>query len=217
MASGLQLVLPHIEDLLARGGRLRLLTGDYLDVTEPDALRRIADLQGDRTLHIFEAARIPFHPKAWMFGFPGGDGALIVGSSNLSRSVLTEGVEWNLRHFGPSDGAPLVAARTAFDALLARPEVRPLTTEWIERYDKRRRPPSPDVSGAPEEPAAAAPTRAKWLEQLREAILDYGVDYLAPIADRFGEIAAFPALMNDHADRDLDLIRKAWLDHVRFC
>lgn len=34
-------------------------------------------------------------------------------------------------------------------------------------------------------------TRAKWLEQLREAIADDGVDYLAPLADRFGEIAVF--------------------------
>ena len=33
-------------------------------------------------------------------------------------------------------------------------------------------------------------TRAKWLEQLREAIEDDGVDYLAPLADRFGQIAA---------------------------
>ena len=50
-------------------------------------------------------------------------------------------------------------------------------------------------------------TRAKWLEQLRTAIEDDGVDYLAPISDRFGEIAVFPALMNLHADRDLDLIQ----------
>lgn len=59
-------------------------------------------------------------------------------------------------------------------------------------------------------------TRAKWLEQLREAILEDGVDYLAPLADRFGEIAAFPALMNLHADRDLDLTRAAWSDHTCF-
>ena len=59
-------------------------------------------------------------------------------------------------------------------------------------------------------------TRAKWLEQLREAITDDGVDYLAPIADRFGEIAAYPALMNLHADRDLDLVEAAWSDHARF-
>jgi hypothetical protein len=59
-------------------------------------------------------------------------------------------------------------------------------------------------------------TRAAWLERLRTAIRDDGVDYLAPISERFGEIAAFPALMNDHADRDLDLIRAAWSDHARF-
>jgi len=59
-------------------------------------------------------------------------------------------------------------------------------------------------------------TRAKWLEQLREAIEDNGVDYLAPIADRFGQIAAYPALMNLHADRDLDMTRAAWADHARF-
>lgn len=59
-------------------------------------------------------------------------------------------------------------------------------------------------------------TRAKWLDQLREAIEDDGVDYLAPIADRFGQIAAYPSLMNLHADRDLDMIAAAWSDHVRF-
>ena len=59
-------------------------------------------------------------------------------------------------------------------------------------------------------------SRAKWLEQLREAIEDDGVDYLAPIADRFGQIAAYPQLMNLHANRDLDLIRAAWADHARF-
>lgn len=59
-------------------------------------------------------------------------------------------------------------------------------------------------------------TRAKWLERLRDAIMDDGVEYLSPIADRFGEIAAFPTLMHAHADRDLDLIRMVWSDHASF-
>lgn len=59
-------------------------------------------------------------------------------------------------------------------------------------------------------------TRAKWLEQLREAIEDDGLDYLAPIADRFGKIAAYPALMSLHADRDLEMIEAAWSDHMHF-
>jgi hypothetical protein len=58
--------------------------------------------------------------------------------------------------------------------------------------------------------------RAKWLEQLREAIMDDGVDYLAPIAQCFGQIAACPSLMNLHADRDLDMIEVAWSDHASF-
>jgi superfamily II DNA or RNA helicase/HKD family nuclease len=157
MASGVRLVLPHLRDLLDRGGRLRLLTGDYLGVTEPAALRLISDLEGERRLHVFRAAQIPFHPKAWMFSFAGEGGALIVGSSNLSRSALTDGIEWNLRHVDPVDPAPLLAARAAFEALLARPEVIELTPAWIDGYEDRRTAPHPAISGAPEEPTEAAP------------------------------------------------------------
>lgn len=53
-------------------------------------------------------------------------------------------------------------------------------------------------------------------ELLRTAILDDGVDYLAPLANRFGENAQVPAVIDDHADRDLDLISAAWADHTRF-
>ncbi len=66
------------------------------------------------------------------------------------------------------------------------------------------------------EAPADEPTRAAWLERLRRAILDDGVDYLAPMSDRFGEIAAFPALQDAHADRDLDLVRAAWSDHASY-
>lgn len=157
MASGVRLVLPHLRDLLDRGGQLRLLTGDYLGVTEPAALRLIADLEGERRLHVFEAAQIPFHPKAWMFTFTADGGALIVGSSNLSRSALTDGIEWNLRHVDPIDPAPLLAARAAFEALLARPEVTELTPTWIDAYEDRRVAPRPMISGVLEEPPETAP------------------------------------------------------------
>ena len=157
MTSGVRLVLPHLRDLLDRGGKLRLLTGDYLGVTEPAALRLIADLEGARQLHVFQATRIPFHPKAWMFTFAGDGGALIVGSSNLSRSALTDGIEWNLRHVDPVDPALLLAARKAFDALLARPEVTELTPAWIDAYEARRVAPQSSITGAPVEVPEAAP------------------------------------------------------------
>ena len=74
--------------MLNRGGRLRLLAGDYLDVTDPDALRRLLDLSGERDLRIFRAEHTAFHLKSWIFRFTDGMGATIVGSSNLSENAL---------------------------------------------------------------------------------------------------------------------------------
>ncbi len=157
MQSGVRLILPHLRDMLARGGRLRLLTGDYLDVTEPDALRLMLDLDGARALYAFQAHAIPFHPKAWMFCFDDDTGALLVGSSNLSKSALTSGVEWNLRLFDRADAAPLIAATAAFEGLLAGPEVTDLTEEWVTAYETRRAPQPSRLAGVPEEPATLAP------------------------------------------------------------
>jgi len=63
---------------------------------------------------------------------------------------------------------------------------------------------------------ADEPTRAKWLARLRQAILDDDVDYLAPLSDKFGKIAVFPALLAEHAVDDLALIRQAWADPAHF-
>src|SRR6516225_3096508 len=45
--SGARLIIEHVKDFLDRGGRARILAGDYLNVTEPVALRRLKDLTGD--------------------------------------------------------------------------------------------------------------------------------------------------------------------------
>src|SRR2546426_473636 len=41
---GLAQIEEHLKDLVERGGQLRVLTGDYREVTEPDALVRLLDL-----------------------------------------------------------------------------------------------------------------------------------------------------------------------------
>ncbi|WP_172599919.1 DUF3427 domain-containing protein [Cereibacter sphaeroides] len=133
MESGVQLVEPWFRDLLGRGGRLRIVVGDYMDVTEPAALHRLADLEGAQ-LRVFETGTGSFHPKAWLFRAADRQGAAIVGSSNLSRTALTSGIEWNLH----SEGAADVVA-PAFEALLAHPQTRPLTIDWIAAYAARRR------------------------------------------------------------------------------
>ena len=36
LKSGIQPIIEHLRDLLDRGGSIRFLTGDYLDITDPD-------------------------------------------------------------------------------------------------------------------------------------------------------------------------------------
>ncbi len=144
MESGVLKLLPHFGDLLARGGRLRLLTGDYMDVTDPDALLHLLDLQGNVQLRVFETASIEggasqaFHPKSYLFQRPDGQGSAFVGSSNLSASALTNGIEWNYRVVSSSDSAGFGEVCNSFERLFRGPRTQPLTAEWVEAYRTRR-------------------------------------------------------------------------------
>lgn len=143
LESGARLLQPHFQELLDRGGRLRILAGDYLDVTDPSALRRLLDLNGDVHRWMFETMNTSFHPKSWIFYFASGGGLAIVGSSNLSEVALRTGVEWNYRVYGSSTSGGWQDVRSGFENLIKRIEIRALTNEWIDRYEARRIPPTP--------------------------------------------------------------------------
>jgi len=55
-------------------------------------------------------------------------------------------------------------------------------------------------------------TRSPWLERLFQAVMDDGVQYLSPVEDRWGEIAVYPELMIEYAERLHVLIRRVWVE-----
>ncbi len=73
-----------------------------------------------------------FHPKAYLFQHVDGSGAAFVGSSNLSRSALTSGIEWNYRLLQSQDRAGWNEVRQAFESLFKCAHSVPLTAEWIQ-------------------------------------------------------------------------------------
>ena len=107
--SGLDLVQQSIFSALRSGGKIRILVGDYLYITSPEALRRLVGWMsladeiledGSLEVRLAEISKLPskpdsFHPKAWRIVDSSG-GLLVVGSSNLSKAALETGVEWNL-------------------------------------------------------------------------------------------------------------------------
>lgn len=147
--SGLRLLEEHLRDLLSRGCRLRILTGDYMDVTDPQALQGLLDLDGNIDLRVFEARRVSFHPKSYIFHFRDGTATALVGSSNLSNAALRTGVEWNYRTVLSADSAKLAELQNAFDSLFHHPATQPVNDAWIKAYTQRRDitiPPTVDVA-----------------------------------------------------------------------
>jgi HKD family nuclease len=141
MTKGVELLRGHLYDLLERGGRVRIVTGDYLDATDPDALVQLLDLSGDLHLRVFESrSNKAFHPKAYIFHHGNANGMAFVGSSNLTGSALQGGVEWNYRVIRESADCGFADVANAFEDLFA--QTRPVDQDWIDDYRRRRRPAS---------------------------------------------------------------------------
>ena len=68
-----------------------------LGITQPSALYLIKKELGDRVdLRFYNDKERSFHPKSYIFHCENMD-EIYIGSSNISRSALTSGIEWNYR------------------------------------------------------------------------------------------------------------------------
>ncbi len=98
LESGVRLIIEDLAEAKKRNCPIRIVTGRYLNITQPSALYLIKDRLGDYVdLRFFEDHNIPFHPKVYIFEYPDGRGDIFIGSSNISESALTYGIEWNYR------------------------------------------------------------------------------------------------------------------------
>ena len=103
MESGIKMILKDLADALDRGVKIRILTGNYLGITQPSALYLVKEKLGTQVeLKFFNESRRSFHPKAYIFHYRE-KSEIYIGSSNLSRSALTSGIEWNYRFTSKTD------------------------------------------------------------------------------------------------------------------
>ncbi|MBK6688792.1 MAG: HIT domain-containing protein [Deltaproteobacteria bacterium] len=150
-ASGLEHLEPELIAAVDRGAQVRIVTGDYLEITQVEALERLLDLQsgiapdpndastGRLEARVIESRQLPhatrsFHPKSWWFE-SSTFGVAFVGSSNLSYAALRTGIEWNLRVDRARDPRAYARVRSAFEDLWQR--AAPLTAPWIQAYAVR--------------------------------------------------------------------------------
>lgn len=142
MWSGLHLLAGSIEDALDRGAQVRVLTTDYLGITERAALGWLLDRSasseagtGGLAVRVFSDETLSFHPKAYLFWSSTSDAGIgFVGSSNISRSGLQSGIEWNMR----TEELPLL--RQGFEHLWRDRRSRTLTEDLLAGIADRARP-----------------------------------------------------------------------------
>lgn len=186
-STGLNLLLTDLELALTasseadgNSGRapaqLRFLTSDYLDITDPDALRRLMLLRDyGAQIKVYESKGSSFHLKAYIFTEASdtgkSKGTAYIGSSNISEQALRDGLEWNYRVDYPGSSG-FLEARAKFDELFRHPRAKELTDSWIEAYEARRvAPERPLAPGSQETLPPPIPTdvQNEALEALRQS------------------------------------------------
>jgi superfamily II DNA or RNA helicase/SAM-dependent methyltransferase len=207
--TGLRMLLPDLhatlgqtDDASRRPARVRIVTSDYLDVTDPEALRLLRLLQerGAQT-RVFHVVGGGFHLKAYLFARFGGNhhvhGTAFIGSSNISRQALTDGLEWNYRIEYPGDDG-FLEARARFEEIFRDPRTVSLSDEWIDAYEQRRIPPPRAVASGSletEPPPAPTPIQSEALAALKATRLAGYRRGLVVLATGLGKtwLAAFDA------------------------
>lgn len=94
--SGVRHLREALAELVARGGRLRVITTTYMGATEKKAVDELVALGADVRVAL-DARTTKLHAKAWLLERSSGLTTAFVGSSNLSHSALFDGLEWNVR------------------------------------------------------------------------------------------------------------------------
>lgn len=150
MESGVKMLLEELDNALKRGAKIRILTGNYLGITQPSALYLLKKKLGSRVdMRFYNEKERSFHPKSYIFHYRGYND-IYIGSSNISRSALTSGIEWNYRFSSVSDPKNYEKFYQVFEDLFEHHSIiidneelkrysqnwhRPAVARDLERYD----------------------------------------------------------------------------------
>jgi superfamily II DNA or RNA helicase/HKD family nuclease len=141
-------------DLNSKGIKGKILVSEYLNFTEPEALRKLLQLSN---VELKIATNSHFHSKGFLFTHKSYY-TIIIGSSNITHGALTKNKEWNLKVSAHRDSELFKNTIIEFENVFGQAQY--VSPEYLEKYSYN--------------------TERKLRKGLRNAILDVNDKMIQP-------------------------------------
>ena len=94
---GIIILERELREFTKAGGKLRAITTTYMGASDYKAIQLLSNLPNTEIKISYNTGNERLHAKAYLFRRNTGFHTGYIGSSNFSRSALTDGLEWNMK------------------------------------------------------------------------------------------------------------------------
>ena len=162
--TGVRELVAPLERHCQRGRVLRVLTTIYTGSTEARALEALERLGAEIRVS-YDTTSTRLHAKAWMFERDSGFSSAYIGSSNLTHSAQSTGLEWNIRIAEARNPGIVDKFRAVFESYWAHPDFVPYDRDQFAAAMAGSRPAGAALQLSPTE-VRPEPFQERLLEQI---------------------------------------------------
>lgn len=135
--SGVRIILDDLKKFCQKeGSRLRIITTTYCGATQPKAIELLSALPNTEIRISYNTDIERLHAKSYIFVRKSGMDTAYIGSSNLSKSAQTEGLEWNIRVTNTENPHIIKTALATFEMYWNSPNFEDFRIGGIEKFNK---------------------------------------------------------------------------------